>query len=130
MVSREIDKNTETLLSTPLIPIYSNDMHDAQASFGQGQGSNNDDPVDVKWQETLDKVAAAVVSVKFCHTRSFDAEKAVSSEATGFVVDTEKGYALFSQELEFELMYLQLYSHKSACGGAEPILGKVHIREP
>jgi hypothetical protein len=67
-------------------------MHDVQQSFGRGSEDAN--PVDVKWQETLDKVAADVVSVKFCHTRSFDAEKACSSEATGFVVDAKKGYAV------------------------------------
>lgn len=75
-----------------LIPIYSSDMHDIQQSFGEGTKDAN--PVDVKWQETLDKVAAGVVSVKFCRTRSFDAEKAGSSEATGFVVDAEKGQVL------------------------------------
>ena len=67
-------------------------MHDIQQPFGQGSKDAN--PADVKWQETLDKVAAGVVSVKFCRTRSFDAEKAGSSEATGFVVDTEKGQVL------------------------------------
>jgi hypothetical protein len=68
-------------------------MHDIQQSFGRGSEDAN--PVDVKWQETLDKVAAGVVSVKYCHTRSFDAEKACSSEATGFVVDAKKGYVLY-----------------------------------
>jgi hypothetical protein len=67
-------------------------MHDIQQPLGQGPKDVN--PVDVKWQETLDKVAADVVSVKFCHTRSFDSEKAGSSEATGFIVDAEKGYIL------------------------------------
>jgi pro-apoptotic serine protease NMA111 len=64
-------------------------MHDIQQSFGQGSKDAN--PVDIKWQETLDKVAKDVVTVKFCHTRSFDAENAGSSEATGFVVDAKKG---------------------------------------
>jgi hypothetical protein len=67
-------------------------MHDTQQPFSEGSKDAN--PVDVKWQETLDKVAAGVVSVKFCHTRPFDAEKAGSSEATGFVVDAEKGQVL------------------------------------
>lgn len=67
-------------------------MHDMQQSFGQG--SKVVDPVDVKWQETLDKIAKDVVTVKFCHTLSFDAEEAGSSEATGFVVDAKEGYVL------------------------------------
>jgi hypothetical protein len=68
-------------------------MHDISQSFGQGSKATN--PVDVKWQETLDKAAAGVVSVKFCHTRSFDGETAGSSEATGFVVDAEEGYIFY-----------------------------------
>jgi hypothetical protein len=50
-------------------------MHDIQQPFGQGLKDAN--PVDVKWQETLEKVAAGAVSVKICPTRSFDGEKAV-----------------------------------------------------
>jgi hypothetical protein len=64
-------------------------MHDIQQPFGQR--SKGTSPIDVKWQETLDKAATGVVSVKFCHTRSFDGETAGSSEATGFVVDAEEG---------------------------------------
>jgi pro-apoptotic serine protease NMA111 len=68
-------------------------MHDIQQPFGQGSKDANQ--VDAKWQEALDKVAAGVVSVKFCHTRSFDGEKAGSSEATGFVADAEEGYVSY-----------------------------------
>jgi S1-C subfamily serine protease len=64
-------------------------MHDIQQPFGQGSKDTN--PVDVKWQETLDKAAAGVVSVKFCHTWPFDGETAGSSEATGFVVHATGG---------------------------------------
>lgn len=73
----------------PFILILLNDMHDIQPSTSEG--SKHSSPSDVKWKETLDKVAAAVVSVKFCHTLSFDAEEATSSEATGFVVDAKNG---------------------------------------
>ncbi|KAH6721885.1 nuclear serine protease-like protein HtrA2/Nma111 [Leptodontidium sp. MPI-SDFR-AT-0119] len=77
----------------------SNSMHEVQQSLGVGSGVSHANPVDVKWQETLDKAAAGVVSVKFCHTRSFDGEKAVSSEATGFVVDAERGYILTNRHV-------------------------------
>lgn len=47
-----------------------------------------------EWQKTIEKVVKNVVSIHFCQTCSFDTDAAVSSEATGFVVDAEKGYIL------------------------------------
>lgn len=47
-----------------------------------------------EWQKTIEKVVRNVVSIHFCQTCAFDTESAVSSEATGFVVDAEKGYIL------------------------------------
>ncbi|PMD37767.1 trypsin-like serine protease [Hyaloscypha variabilis F] len=72
-------------------------MHDIQPSFSEGSKDSNSS--EAKWKETLDKVAAAVVSVKFCHTTSFDAEDATSSEATGFVVDANIGYILTNRHV-------------------------------
>lgn len=47
-----------------------------------------------EWQKTIEHVVRNVVSIHFCQTCSFDTDGAVSSEATGFVVDAEKGYIL------------------------------------
>lgn len=47
-----------------------------------------------EWQKTIERVVRNVVSIHFCQTCSFDTDAAVSSEATGFVVDAEKGYIL------------------------------------
>lgn len=47
-----------------------------------------------EWQKTIESVVKSVVSIHFCQTCSFDTDAAVSSEATGFVVDAEKGYIL------------------------------------
>jgi len=47
-----------------------------------------------EWQKTIERVVKSVVSIHFCQTCSFDTDGAVSSEATGFVVDAEKGYIL------------------------------------
>lgn len=47
-----------------------------------------------EWQKTIESVVKSVVSIHFCQTCSFDTDPAVSSEATGFVVDAEKGYIL------------------------------------
>lgn len=46
------------------------------------------DPV---WQRTIETVVRNVVSIRFCQTCSFDTDPALTSEATGFVVDAEKG---------------------------------------
>jgi S1-C subfamily serine protease len=47
-----------------------------------------------EWQKTIEKVVKNVVSIHFCATCSFDTDPAIASEATGFVVDAEKGYIL------------------------------------
>ena len=44
-----------------------------------------------EWQATIEKVVRNVVSIRFCQTCSFDTDSALTSEATGFVVDAEKG---------------------------------------
>lgn len=45
----------------------------------------------LEWQETIEKVVPTVVSIRFCQPCSFDTEFADTSEATGFVVDAERG---------------------------------------
>lgn len=47
-----------------------------------------------EWQKTIEGVVKSVVSIHFCQTCSFDTDPAVSSEATGFVVDADRGYIL------------------------------------
>jgi hypothetical protein len=44
-----------------------------------------------EWQATIEQVVRNVVSIRFCQTCSFDTDAALTSEATGFVVDAEKG---------------------------------------
>ncbi len=44
-----------------------------------------------EWQATIQDVVRNVVSIRFCQTCSFDTEPALTSEATGFVVDSERG---------------------------------------
>lgn len=52
-----------------------------------------------EWQATIEKVVRNVVSIHFCQTCSFDTDSAISSEATGFVVDAEKGYILTNRHV-------------------------------
>jgi hypothetical protein len=44
-----------------------------------------------EWQDTIQKVVRNVVAIRFCQTCSFDTDSALTSEATGFVVDSERG---------------------------------------
>lgn len=44
-----------------------------------------------EWQAAIETVVRNVVSIRFCQTCSFDTDPALTSEATGFVVDAERG---------------------------------------
>lgn len=44
-----------------------------------------------EWQDTIQTVVRNVVAIRFCQTCSFDTEPALTSEATGFVVDAKRG---------------------------------------
>lgn len=52
-----------------------------------------------EWQATIEKVVKSVVSIHFCQTCSFDTDPAISSEATGFVVDAERGFILTNRHV-------------------------------
>jgi S1-C subfamily serine protease len=52
-----------------------------------------------EWQATIEKVVKNVVAIHFCQTCSFDTDPAMSSEATGFVVDVERGYILTNRHV-------------------------------
>lgn len=53
----------------------------------------------IEWQATIEKVVRNVVSIHFCQTCSFDTDPAVSSEATGFVIDAERGYIMTNRHV-------------------------------
>ncbi|KAI9736638.1 MAG: hypothetical protein M1834_000842 [Cirrosporium novae-zelandiae] len=53
----------------------------------------------VEWQNTIAKVVKSVVSIHFCQTCSFDTDGAMTSQATGFVVDAKKGYILTNRHV-------------------------------
>lgn len=52
-----------------------------------------------EWQDTIQKVVRNVVAIRFCQTCAFDTDPALTSEATGFVVDAEKGYILTNRHV-------------------------------
>ncbi len=51
------------------------------------------------WQETLDRVAPAVVVLRVNATRAFDGESTGDQVATGFVVDAERGIILTNRHV-------------------------------
>ena len=52
-----------------------------------------------EWQATIEKVIKSVVSIHFCQTCSFDTDLSFASQATGFVVDAERGYILTNRHV-------------------------------
>ena len=51
------------------------------------------------WNATLDKISSGVVSIQVDSTRAFDTERNQSSQATGFVVDAERGLILTNRHV-------------------------------
>ncbi|KAI1168302.1 Pro-apoptotic serine protease NMA111 [Nemania serpens] len=78
------------------------------AGFGS-KGDLEDDEVPVfyqaqpadtaEWQATIENVVRCVVSIRFCQTCSFDTDAACASEATGFVVDAERGLIITNRHV-------------------------------
>ncbi|KAH7328221.1 trypsin-like cysteine/serine peptidase domain-containing protein [Stachybotrys elegans] len=52
-----------------------------------------------EWQDTIQNVVRNVVAIRFCQTCSFDTDTALTSEATGFVVDAQRGYILTNRHV-------------------------------
>ncbi|KAI9674180.1 MAG: hypothetical protein M1817_001998 [Caeruleum heppii] len=83
------------------------DEGDVQANGSMDEMDERDDLLPLlsttadsaEWQATIEAVVRNVVSIRFCQTCSFDTDPAVSSEATGFVVDAEKGYILTNRHV-------------------------------
>ena len=88
---------SDTLLSDHSVDTQyingSDEYPDAVYEPTMGTGEN------AEWQATIEQVVKNVVSIHFCQTCSFDTSPALSSEATGFVVDAEKGYILTNRHV-------------------------------
>jgi len=54
---------------------------------------------DTAWTETLERISTGVVSIRVDSTRAFDTEWNTSSQATGFVVDAERGLILTNRHV-------------------------------
>lgn len=54
---------------------------------------------DATWTATLERIAQAVVAIEIDATRAFDTEWNTSSQATGFVIDAERGLILTNRHV-------------------------------
>jgi S1-C subfamily serine protease len=54
---------------------------------------------DTAWSNTLERISSGVVSIRVDSTRAFDTEWNSSSQATGFVVDAERGLILTNRHV-------------------------------
>jgi S1-C subfamily serine protease len=61
------------------------------------QGADGPEPV--AWRRTLERIAPSIVSIQVDATRAFDTEWNESSQATGFVVDAERGLILTNRHV-------------------------------
>lgn len=66
---------------------------DSDLPFDPGYGRDAD------WQKTISKVADSVVSIHYTRPLSFDTDSTHTSQATGFIVDAERGYVLTNRHV-------------------------------
>ncbi|KAG0260597.1 hypothetical protein DFQ27_003445 [Actinomortierella ambigua] len=62
-----------------------------------------------QWQKVIEKAVKAIVSIRFSQVASFDTEGPETSEASGFIVDAEKGLILTNRHVT---------THEDACGAS------------
>ncbi|KAF5874438.1 putative pro-apoptotic serine protease nma111 protein [Botrytis fragariae] len=92
---RALNGKESTGVNTPEIDL-SDDDYDID---GPQLLPSNVSPDTAEWQATIERVVRNVVSIRFCQTCSFDTDPALTSEATGFVVDAERGYILTNRHV-------------------------------
>ncbi|MFT3907408.1 MAG: PDZ domain-containing protein [Steroidobacteraceae bacterium] len=51
------------------------------------------------WAQTLERIASSVVTIEVDQTRSFDTERNTTAQATGFVIDAERGLILTNRHV-------------------------------
>lgn len=82
----------------------------AQAGFGAGSlllallaavpaARGATDVAAADWARTLERIAGSVVAIEIDQVRAFDTERNVSAQATGFIVDAERGLILTNRHV-------------------------------
>lgn len=85
--------------NTPDVEAADLEMQDDYIDEAALQALPSVGPDSFEWQDTIENVVRNVVSIRFCQTCSFDTDPALNSEATGFVVDAERGYILTNRHV-------------------------------
>ncbi|GAB7360982.1 hypothetical protein MBLNU230_g0965t1 [Neophaeotheca triangularis] len=93
----------------PLNGVVASNNDTPTNGYGSPAAGDEDDAEDLihglatadtaEWQQTIERVVRCAVSIHFCQTCAFDTDAAISSEATGFVVDAERGYILTNRHV-------------------------------
>lgn len=68
-------------------------------TFSDVDGVEHSENLIPEWQKTMERMIPAIVSIRFSQVSSFDTEPPCSSEATGFVVDKERGIILTNRHV-------------------------------
>lgn len=95
---RALNGKDSTGVNTPEVNPVSDDEYDLDVA----QLLPNLSADTAEWQAAIEKVVRNVVSIRFCQTCSFDTDPALTSEATGFVVDAERGSVNFLLNQSFK----------------------------
>ncbi|MCC7462158.1 MAG: trypsin-like peptidase domain-containing protein [Gammaproteobacteria bacterium] len=66
---------------------------------GMPVASGAADTAAADWARTLERIAGSVVAIEIDQVRAFDTERNVSAQATGFVVDAERGLILTNRHV-------------------------------
>ena len=83
--------------STPGLPPAQSPPSDSQPTPAAQQAAAGEGNPD--WAETLERIAGSVVSIDVDSTRAFDTEWNTTAQATGFVVDAERGLILTNRHV-------------------------------
>lgn len=91
---KPVNGNEDETSSSPVeMEVDEEDEDDSRVGIPAGPGES------AEWQQTIEMVVRNVVSIRFCQTCAFDTDPALTSEATGFVVDAERGYILTNRHV-------------------------------
>ncbi|HTP38658.1 MAG TPA: trypsin-like peptidase domain-containing protein [Steroidobacteraceae bacterium] len=71
----------------------------ALAALATAPGARAGEASDANWSQTLERIANSVITIQVDQTRSFDTERNTSAQATGFVVDAERGLVLTNRHV-------------------------------
>ncbi|ODQ82638.1 hypothetical protein BABINDRAFT_159183 [Babjeviella inositovora NRRL Y-12698] len=104
-LSSESDRVSKKVANGVLHDVAMTDVSNS-VSISESESESGSEAEDVAfpadspaWQATIQTVVKSVVSIHFAQVASFDLDSAVVSEATGFVVDAERGIILTNRHV-------------------------------